>query len=64
MKYRKIVQRIREEFEGPWSSVDGARSVTLLGLDEATCELVLSELAVDGFLARGSDKRFQVHVHV
>ena len=65
MKYRKIVQRIREEFEeAPGLRLTVPEASRFWGLDEATCELVLSELAVDGFLARGSDKRFQVYVHV
>ena len=56
----KLTQRIREEFQetpGLRLSIDeGAR---FWGLDETVCELVLSELAADGFLARGRDHRFR-----
>jgi hypothetical protein len=53
-------RRIRDEFEeapGLRLSIDeGAR---FWGLDENVCELVLSELVDDGFLARGSDHRYR-----
>lgn len=61
----KLTQRIREEFEespGLQLTVDeGAR---FWGLDAHTCELVLSELLTDGFLARGNDRRYrQASIH-
>ena len=60
MELLKLTQRIREEFQetpGLRLSIDeGAR---FWGLDETVCELVLSELAADGFLARGRDHRFR-----
>lgn len=56
----KLTRRIRDEFEeapGLRLSIDeGAR---FWGLDENVCELVLSELTADGFLARGSDHRYR-----
>jgi hypothetical protein len=56
----KLTQRIREEFEetpGLRLRIDeGAR---FWGLDENVCELVLSELVADGFLARGRDQRYR-----
>ena len=58
---RKLVQRLREEFEetpGLRLTVDEASR--FWALDEMTCELVLTELAIQGFLARGVDDRFQV----
>jgi hypothetical protein len=60
--YRKLVQRLREEFEetpGLRLTVDEASR--FWALDEVTCELVLTELAIQGFLARGVDDRFQMY---
>jgi hypothetical protein len=60
--YRKLVQRLREEFEdtpGLRLTVDEASR--FWALDELTCELVLTELAIQGFLARGVDDRFQIY---
>jgi hypothetical protein len=63
MRYRKVVQRIREEFEEtPGLRLNGLEASRFWGLDETTCELVLAELAVDGFLAQGVDRRFQVYM--
>ena len=65
IEYRKMVQRIREEFEEtPGLRLTVPEASRFWGLEESTCELVLAELAVDGFLARGPDKRFQMYVSV
>ena len=65
LEYRKTRQRIREEFEEtPGLRLTVPEASRFWGLDETTCELVLAELAVDGFLARGSDRRFQMYVSV
>ena len=65
VEYRNIVQRIREEFEEtPGLRLSVPEASRFWGLDEATCELVLAELAVDGFLARGADRRFQMYLSV
>jgi len=62
--YRKLVQRIREEFE----DIPGLRLTTdeasrFWALDERTCEQVLEELATTGFLAEGADHRFQMYAN-
>ena len=58
--HRKLVQRIREEFEhipGLRLTLDEASS--FLALDQATCRRVFADLSHEGFLARGVDGRFQ-----
>jgi hypothetical protein len=63
--HRKVVQRIREEFEEmPGLRLTVHEASRFWALDEDTCELVLTELATQGFLARGVDNRFQVHAEV
>jgi hypothetical protein len=62
MEFRKIVQRIREEFEEtPGLRLTVGEASRFWGLDRGTCELVLLQLALDGFLAEGRDRRFQVY---
>jgi hypothetical protein len=61
IQHRKLVQRIREEFEEtPGLRLSVREASRFWGLDEATCELVLAELAASGFLAAGVDRRFEV----
>ena len=57
--FRKLVQRIREEFEdAPNLRMTVSEAARFWGLDFATCERVLTELLRAGFLARGPDERF------
>ena len=65
MEHRKVVQWIREEFEEvPGLRLSVFEASRFWGLDLPTCELVLAELAADGFLARGMDRRFQMYMEV
>ena len=65
MEYRKIVQRIREEFEEiPGLRLTVQEASRFWGLDQTICELVLADLAVRGFLSRGVDQRFQMYLTV
>jgi Fic family protein len=58
--FRKLVQRIREEFEeAPGLRVTLSEAARFWGLDLATCERVLTELLSAGFLARGADERYR-----
>jgi hypothetical protein len=60
----KLIQRIREEFEeSPGLRVTIDEGARFWGLDEDVCELVLSELVVDGFLTRGGDRRYRQASH-
>jgi Fic family protein len=60
--HRKVVQRIREEFEEiPGLRLTAHEASRFWAMDEATCELVLAELALQGFLAQGGDYRFQMY---
>ena len=63
--FRKLVQRIREEFEdAPDLRMTVNEAARFWGLDFATCERVLKELLRTGFLTRGADERYgQVTVH-
>ena len=63
--FRKLVQRIREEFEdAPNLRMTVSEAARYWALDFATCERVLKELLRTGFLARGADERYgQVTVH-
>jgi hypothetical protein len=63
--FRKLVQRIREEFEdAPNLRMNVGEAARFWGLDFGTCERVLIELLRTGFLARGPDERFgQVAFH-
>ena len=63
--HRKMVQRIREEFdEIPGLRLTAREASCFWAIDEATCELVFAELALQGFLAQGVDDRFQVYAKV
>jgi len=58
--FRKLVQRIREEFEdAPGLRVTLSEAARFWALDLATCERVLTELLSAGFLARGADERYR-----
>lgn len=60
--YRKLVQRIREEFEEtPGLRLTVHEASRFWALDETTCELVLLDLETTGFLAQGHDSRFQTY---
>jgi hypothetical protein len=58
--FRKLVQRIREEFEYfcglRLTAAEGAR---FWALDPATCQRVLMELLATGFLMRDADQRYR-----
>ena len=57
--FRKLVQRIREEFENaPDLRVTVSEAARFFALDCATSERVLAELLSIGFLARGADCRY------
>jgi hypothetical protein len=65
VEYRKLVQRIREEFEDtPELRVTVHEAARFWGLEEGTCELVLVSLAAAGFLAQGPDRRFEMYHQV
>ena len=57
--FRKLVQRIREEFEdAPNLRMTVSEATRFWALDFATCERVLKELLRMGFLAKGADERY------
>lgn len=57
--FRKLVQRIREEFEdAPNLRMTVSEAARFWGLDFITCDRVLTELLRMGFLARGADERY------
>jgi Fic family protein len=57
--FRKLVQRIREEFENaPDLRMTVSEAARFFGLDFATCERVLGELLSIGVLARDADCRY------
>jgi hypothetical protein len=59
--HRKLVQRIREEFEQtPGLRLNVHEASRFLALDELTCRWVLTELAHEGFLAQVNE-RFQMY---
>ncbi len=61
--HRKLLQRIREEFEDmPGLRLTVREASQFLALDETTCRVVLAELTEKGALARGMDDRFQATV--
>jgi DNA-binding IclR family transcriptional regulator len=63
--HRKLVQRIREEFEEmPGLRLTLDEASRFLALDESTCRRIFSELSHEGFLARGVDDRFQPVSHL
>jgi len=60
--YRKLVQRLREEFEEtPGLRLTVREASRFWALDEVTCARVLNELAIQGVLARSVDGRFQMY---
>ena len=57
--FRKLVQRIREEFEeAPGLRLTTTEAARFWGLDCATCERLLTELLLIGFLRKGPDQRY------
>ena len=59
--YRKLVQRLREEFEEiPGLRLTVREASRFWALDEPTCG-VLRELTAEGVLARSVDGRFQLY---
>lgn len=59
--FRKLVQRIREEFEEvPTLRMTASEAARYWGLDLATCERVLAELLMVGFLMREADQRYRL----
>jgi hypothetical protein len=59
--YRKLVQRLREEFEErPGLRLTVLEASRFWAVDEVTCGRVLTELMREGFLALGVDDRFQI----
>jgi DNA-binding IclR family transcriptional regulator len=57
--FRKLVQRIREEFENaPDLRVTVCEAARFFALDFATCERVLVELLRAGWVTRGPDHRY------
>jgi hypothetical protein len=62
LNQRKLVQRIREEFETlPQLRVTVDEAARFWAIDEITCESVLRQLAAVGFLAQGTDRRFEMY---
>ena len=58
--FRKLVQRIREEFEeAPDLRITVTEGARFWGLDLSTCKRVLTELLQVGFLAQGPDARYR-----
>jgi len=57
--FRKLVQRIREEFENaPDLRMTVCEAARFFALDLATCERVMTELFRAGFVSRGVDGRY------
>ena len=55
--FRKLVQRIREEFDYfPDLRLTASEAASFWGLDLATCQGVLRELLATGYLTRESDR--------
>jgi hypothetical protein len=58
--FRKLVQRIREEFESaPDLRMTVCEAARFFALDVSTCERVLAELLRSGSVIRGSDQRYR-----
>jgi hypothetical protein len=58
-RFRKLVQRIREEFDYfPGLSLSVVEAARFWALDLALCQKVLKELLTSGFLVRDSDERY------
>jgi hypothetical protein len=61
--YRKLVQRLREEFEEtPGLRLTVREASRFWAVDEVTCGRVLMDLMTQGVLARGIDGRFQMYL--
>ena len=61
-EFPKLVQRIREEFEEtPRLRFTVNEAARFWAIDAVTCESVLLQLAAAGFLARGTDCRFEMY---
>ena len=59
--FRKLVQRIREEFEdAPDLRMTVSEAARFFALDLATCERVLAALLSEGFLTQGADLRYRL----
>ena len=59
-RFRKLVQRIREEFEYfPDLRMTVSEAASFWALDRATCERVLTELLLSGFLTLTADRRYR-----
>jgi hypothetical protein len=57
--FRKLVQRIREEFDYfPGLRLTAAEGARFWALDVAVCQRVLTELLSAGFLMRDGDERY------
>jgi DNA-binding IclR family transcriptional regulator len=59
--FRKLVQRIREEFENaPDLRMTIGEAARFFALDFATCERVMIELLRTGSVTRGPDQRYRL----
>ena len=59
LAFRKLVQRIREEFDYfPGLRLTAAEGARFWALDVAVCQRVLTELLIAGFLMRDGDQRY------
>jgi hypothetical protein len=59
---RKLVQRIREEFEEiPGLRLTVHEASEFWALEETVCESVLRQLETAGFLAQSTDHRFEMY---
>jgi len=60
-EHRKLVQRIREEFEEiPGLRLTVREAAQFWAIDERACEWVLKQLETAGFLAQSADHRFEM----
>lgn len=58
-RFRKLVQRIREEFDDfPGLSLSAVEAARFWAIDLALCQRVLRELLTSGFLVRDSQERY------
>jgi hypothetical protein len=58
-RFRKLVQRIREEFDYfPELRLSAVEAARFWALDLALCQRVLKELLISGFLIRDPDERY------
>ena len=57
--FRKLVQRIREEFDYfPGLRLTASEAASFWGLDLTICQRVLTELLTAGFLTRDGNERY------